>query len=218
MASGSPPCSRSPRLPGSGPRQLGQVEISPFKPARANQGLARPAVPTRGAAGLGSRPPGRRRRSEGERLSLLPGLPAATQPRPGDRPSCPGRNRDAMERSLHRVSLGSRRAHPNLSFYLTTFGKCLWARLPVDRFLGNPSQKSKRPPWQGGYEQVLFPLGHLLWPLPPGPASQWTPPAAGRRCQLHLVLPHLVGIIMPQFIFQRPAFVTTDLPISQLSG
>ncbi|XP_052032554.1 regulator of G-protein signaling 3 isoform X2 [Apodemus sylvaticus] len=28
-----------------------------------------------------------------------------------------------MERSLHRVSLGSRRAHPNLSFYLTTFGQ-----------------------------------------------------------------------------------------------
>lgn len=65
MASGSPLCSRSPRLPGSGPRQLGQVEISPFKPARANQGLARPAVPTRGAAGLGSRPPGRRRRERG---------------------------------------------------------------------------------------------------------------------------------------------------------
>lgn len=29
-----------------------------------------------------------------------------------------------MEHSLHRVSLGSRRAHPGLSFYLTTFGKC----------------------------------------------------------------------------------------------
>ncbi|XP_004423412.1 regulator of G-protein signaling 3 isoform X4 [Diceros bicornis minor] len=28
-----------------------------------------------------------------------------------------------MERSLHRVSLGSRRAHPDLSFYLTTFGQ-----------------------------------------------------------------------------------------------
>lgn len=41
--------------PGSGPRQLGQVEISPFKPARANQGLARPAVPTRGTASPGSR-------------------------------------------------------------------------------------------------------------------------------------------------------------------
>ncbi|KAK2120185.1 hypothetical protein P7K49_001571 [Saguinus oedipus] len=27
-----------------------------------------------------------------------------------------------MERSLHRVSLGSRRARPDLSFYLTTFG------------------------------------------------------------------------------------------------
>uniref|UniRef100_A0A8C9DPS1 Regulator of G protein signaling 3 n=1 Tax=Prolemur simus TaxID=1328070 RepID=A0A8C9DPS1_PROSS len=29
-----------------------------------------------------------------------------------------------MEHSLHRVSLGSRRAHRDLSFYLTTFGKC----------------------------------------------------------------------------------------------
>uniref|UniRef100_A0A8D1DAA2 Regulator of G-protein signaling 3 n=1 Tax=Sus scrofa TaxID=9823 RepID=A0A8D1DAA2_PIG len=28
-----------------------------------------------------------------------------------------------MERSLHRVSLGSRRAHPGLSFYLSTFGQ-----------------------------------------------------------------------------------------------
>lgn len=48
-----------------------------------------------------------------------------------------------MERSLHRVSLGSRRAHPNLSFYLTTFGKCLWAAnglLPWNR-----SQKGKPP-------------------------------------------------------------------------
>ncbi|XP_047555350.1 regulator of G-protein signaling 3 isoform X2 [Lutra lutra] len=36
-----------------------------------------------------------------------------------------------MERSLHRVSLGSRRAHPDLSFYLTTFvieGKGLMSR------------------------------------------------------------------------------------------
>ncbi|XP_032721552.1 regulator of G-protein signaling 3 isoform X1 [Lontra canadensis] len=38
-----------------------------------------------------------------------------------------------MERSLHRVSLGSRRAHPDLSFYLTTFvieGKGLMSRDP----------------------------------------------------------------------------------------
>ncbi|EAW87390.1 regulator of G-protein signaling 3 isoform 11 [Homo sapiens] len=34
-----------------------------------------------------------------------------------------------MERSLHRVSLGSRRAHPDLSFYLTTFGQL---RLSID--------------------------------------------------------------------------------------
>lgn len=69
--------------PGSYPRQLGQVEISPFKPARANQELARPAVPTRRAASLGSR------REKGGRLSLLSGVPAAAQPPPGDRPSCP---------------------------------------------------------------------------------------------------------------------------------
>lgn len=29
-----------------------------------------------------------------------------------------------MEHSLHRVSLGSRRAQPGWSFYLSTFGKC----------------------------------------------------------------------------------------------
>nr|XP_007966532.1 regulator of G-protein signaling 3 isoform X1 [Chlorocebus sabaeus] len=34
-----------------------------------------------------------------------------------------------MERSLHRVSLGSRHAHPDLSFYLTTFGQL---RLSID--------------------------------------------------------------------------------------
>ncbi|KAL4683507.1 hypothetical protein H8959_021201 [Pygathrix nigripes] len=34
-----------------------------------------------------------------------------------------------MERSLHRVSLGSRRAHPDLSFYLATFGQL---RLSID--------------------------------------------------------------------------------------
>lgn len=76
MAGGSPPCSWSPRLPGSGPRQPSQVEISPFKPARANQGLARPAVPMRGAAG--ARDPARETQANAEQLSLLPGLPALT--------------------------------------------------------------------------------------------------------------------------------------------
>ncbi|XP_017449086.1 regulator of G-protein signaling 3 isoform X4 [Rattus norvegicus] len=40
-----------------------------------------------------------------------------------------------MERSLHRVSLGSRRAHPNLSFYLTTFGQLKLSIGAQDRVL-----------------------------------------------------------------------------------
>ncbi|XP_031233466.1 regulator of G-protein signaling 3 isoform X6 [Mastomys coucha] len=40
-----------------------------------------------------------------------------------------------MERSLHRVSLGSRRAHPNLSFYLTTFGQLKLSIDAQDRVL-----------------------------------------------------------------------------------
>lgn len=40
-----------------------------------------------------------------------------------------------MERSLHRVSLGSRRAHPDLSFYLTTFGQLKLSIDAQDRVL-----------------------------------------------------------------------------------
>ncbi|XP_059781368.1 regulator of G-protein signaling 3 isoform X2 [Balaenoptera ricei] len=40
-----------------------------------------------------------------------------------------------MERSLHRVSLGSRRAHPGLSFYLTTFGQLKLSIDAQDRVL-----------------------------------------------------------------------------------
>lgn len=108
-----------------------------------------------------------------------------------------------MERSLHRVSLGSRRAHPNLSFYLTTFGKCLWARLPMDCFLEIGAREAsphcrreaasrcsfRSDTFSGPFLQAQRVNGHHLLP--------------GRCCQLQLVLPHLAGIIMPQFIFQR---------------
>ncbi|XP_045738940.2 regulator of G-protein signaling 3 isoform X1 [Mirounga angustirostris] len=40
-----------------------------------------------------------------------------------------------MERSLHRVSLGSRRAHPDSSFYLTTFGQLKLSIDAQDRVL-----------------------------------------------------------------------------------
>lgn len=46
------------------PPPLGQVEISPFKPARSNQGPARPPVQTRAATSL-QLPPGRHRRGGG---------------------------------------------------------------------------------------------------------------------------------------------------------
>lgn len=58
----------------------------------------------------------------------------------------PGPERAAMEHSLHRVSLGSRRAHPGLSFYLTTFGKC--PLRPAARTAAPCSQRPERaPPW-----------------------------------------------------------------------
>lgn len=58
----------------------------------------------------------------------------------------PDPERAAMEHSLHRVSLGSRRAHPGLSFYLTTFGKC--PLRPAARTAAPCSQRPERaPPW-----------------------------------------------------------------------
>lgn len=107
-----------------------------------------------------------------------------------------------MERSLHRVSLGSRRAHPHLSFYLTTFGKCLWVRLPSGLL---SCQKGKRPPWQGDFEQVFFPFGTFSGLFLQAQQVNGHHLLPGRSCQLQLVLPHLAGIIMLQFIFQRPA-------------
>lgn len=106
-----------------------------------------------------------------------------------------------MERSLHRVSLGGRRAHPTLSFYLTTFGKCFWARQRKDCFLGNPSQKGKPLRWQRGCKQVLF-----LFRSPSlTPSSRLSKSTDTTCCPLQLVLPHLAAIITSQFIFQRSA-------------
>lgn len=121
---GGCPCRRGAAPRRLGPRLLRQVEASPFKPARANQGPARPPVQTRAAARprrpRGSEAPAPGRVGAGEPAASVTGeqhrrlgLQASRRP-----------ERAAMARSLHRVSLGSRRAHPGLSFYLTTFGKC----------------------------------------------------------------------------------------------
>nr|XP_008271631.2 regulator of G-protein signaling 3 isoform X6 [Oryctolagus cuniculus] len=56
-------------------------------------------------------------------------------PNPGYRRFRRIRSRDAMERSLHRVSLGSQRAHRDLSFYLTTFGRLKLSIDAQDRIL-----------------------------------------------------------------------------------
>lgn len=106
------------RLPASGRRLLGQVETSPFKPALANQGLARPPVQT----GDSGRPPAPASETPARgRVNLLPRLLGSNTGASGYRSGA------AMEHSLHRVSFGSRRAHPGFSFCLATFGKCrLW--------------------------------------------------------------------------------------------
>ena len=102
--------------------RIGQVETSPFKRARANQGPARRPIQTRAAAGLALPPPGHGRGAgAGEPAASVTG---EQHRRLGLLAVLAGRSGAAMERSLHRVSLGSRRAHPDLSFYLTTFGKC----------------------------------------------------------------------------------------------
>lgn len=115
-------------------RQLRQVESSPFKPGRANQGLARPAASNaRGSRASGSRPSrlGDTGVGAGEPAASVTGkqqngLGLQARQLVGRRLT---RGWDAMERSLHRVSLGRQRAHRDLSFYLTTFGKCLSGRL-----------------------------------------------------------------------------------------
>lgn len=136
-----------------------------------------------------------------------------------------------MEHSLHRVSLGSRRAHPGLSFYLTTFGKC-----PLQPAARAAAPCSQRPPKE--HPMVMgeagsrrsFPLGApSLTPSSCGcpgaaqaQAQAWQ--AAGHHllpghwCQVHLVLPHLAGIITPQLIFQRPRLSPLSFPLESSSG
>lgn len=72
LAVGAP----APRSLRPGPRLLGQVETSPFKPARANQGLARPPVQTRlGPAPAGPPAPASETpAARGGRVNLLPRL------------------------------------------------------------------------------------------------------------------------------------------------
>ncbi|XP_034509373.1 uncharacterized protein LOC117800926 isoform X2 [Ailuropoda melanoleuca] len=102
-----------------GQSRIGQVETSPFKRARANQGPARRPIQTRAAAGLALPPPGHwRGAGAGEPAASVTG---EQHRRLGLQAVLAGRSGAAMERSLHRVSLGSRRAHPDLAFYLTTF-------------------------------------------------------------------------------------------------
>ena len=102
-----------------------------------------------------------------------------------------------MERSLHRVSLGSRRAHPGLSFYLSTFGKC--PRRPPPGAASLCWQRAERTTLTvTGEARSSHPsvLGHLLWPLPPvvaqeglmarlGPSKPWGTTcclATGAKC------------------------------------
>lgn len=89
------------RLAACGPRLLGQVETSPFKPARANQGLARPPVQTRlgpapagppapasetPAARGGAGEPAASVTAEQHRRLRLPAVPPGLGPRPWSTP------------------------------------------------------------------------------------------------------------------------------------
>lgn len=112
------------------PQRLGQVEISPFKPARANQGPARRRF--KGVLQLASRLAAATLAS-GAGEPLLPGLLGATQtPRVTGALALARRSGAAtMERSLHRVSLETpaapSRACPSISPPLV---KCIarWLR------------------------------------------------------------------------------------------
>lgn len=210
MAGGCPGRSGRPRL--LRPRLLCQVEISPFKPARANQGLARPPFQQRAAW-----PGSRRSRSETlapRAVSLLPRLPAATQPVGLQAlPPCP--RWGPMERSLHRVSLGSRRARPDLSFYLPTFGKCLGPGCSPARV---PRKASSRGDRRGGSRRASsLPAPALAASSCDGPGGSRAPAQAEQQdptcCQLQLVLPHLAGII-----FQRPGLAPRSFLLASSSG
>lgn len=161
------------------------MESFPFKPARANQGLARPAVPTaRRAAGLLLAPAWRLWRWGGEPATSVTGSNTAAS---GCRRSPPCPQRGPMERSLHRVSLGSRRAHRDLSFYLTTFGKCFWDGLPgLLPLLPSPRKASSRGERRGGNRLLLL-RGHLLRPLSPEIAQDGAGHRSGRVATHHLL-------------------------------
>lgn len=76
------------------------------------------------AVGLPLPPPGHRRGAGAGAGEPAASVTGEQHRRLGLQAVLAGCGGEAMERSLHRVSLGSRRAHPDLSFYLTTFGKC----------------------------------------------------------------------------------------------
>lgn len=126
----SPGCSRGPcgRGWGAGASSPGAgVRSVRWKPPHSNRRgpiRARRAGPFERAPQPASRSRLRDTGAGRGRLSLLPRLQGSNTDASGCRRAWPGRSGAAMERSLHRVSLGSRRAHPDSSFYLTTFGKC----------------------------------------------------------------------------------------------
>lgn len=128
----------------------------------------------------------------------------------------------AMEHSLHRVSLCSRRAQPGLSFYLTTFGKC--PLRPAARATAPRSQRPERIDEVGSRQ--AFCLGEpSLAPSSCGcPGGAQAMQAAGHHlllghwCQVRLALSHWAGIIMPQLIFQRPGLSPLSFPLASSLG
>lgn len=182
------------RLAARGPRLLGQVESSPFKPARANQGPARPPVQTRAwvqpQQGL-RLPPRRHRLRRGGAGEPAASVTAEQHRRLGLPADPPGPEPAAMEHSLHRVSLGSRRAQPGLSFYLSTFGKCPPGR-PAAGAAAPGAQRPERALVVKGEagSRRSFHWGHLLLPLSPcGCLRRGSGAASGRAAAGHHLLP-----------------------------
>lgn len=97
---------------GNLPIQTSAGQSGPRAPACSNARFSRASSSRLGDSGAGGR------------VNLLPGLLWSNIDASGYTRTLPAQSGAAMEHSLHRVSLGSRRAHPGLSFYLTTFGKC----------------------------------------------------------------------------------------------
>lgn len=76
-----------------------------------------------------------------------------------------------MERSLHRVSHGSRRAHPGLSFYLTTFGKCPRSGCQELLHPAHSAQRGQPPQWQVRQGAAILQFGGTR----SGPFLPWLP-------------------------------------------